>query len=279
MDLKALNYFVAAYEEGNITAAAKRCHISQPSISAAISSLEDSLGIVAFTRHKRGVTPTEAGERLYSGSRRLLSDAAALESMFKPQQKTHQLTLGLMTALDVHQVITLLKPLMDQYPHLDLKITRDNEPCDGRIICQQARSDKENAVALWHEKFVIAFPEAHPLSVKKDLVLTDLVNIPLVAREYCGNELMDAAQLAGVELNVVATAFSEEWAVALVAAGFGVAIVPESYVRNEAKIVTRTFCNFDMQREVVFAFEGKKRKSDVMQWILSEWPGLINLNG
>lgn len=43
-DLRALGYFVAAYEEKSVTAAARRCFIAQPSISAAIRNLESALG-------------------------------------------------------------------------------------------------------------------------------------------------------------------------------------------------------------------------------------------
>jgi DNA-binding transcriptional LysR family regulator len=51
MDIRELRYFAAVFRERNLTAAAKRCFISQPSISAAITNLEAELGTALFIRH------------------------------------------------------------------------------------------------------------------------------------------------------------------------------------------------------------------------------------
>lgn len=269
MDLRALNYFVAAYEEGNITAAAKRCHISQPSISSAISGLEESLNITVFSRHKKGVTPTPAGERLYIASRRLLSDAEALKAMFKSDKEVQKLTLGLMTALDVNRVMALLKPIIDKFENLDLHITKDGEVCDARIICLRHKKAHEKFVPLWKEKFVLALPEGHPLTLKEEMFLADIENVPLVARDYCGNELIEGAHAVGLKLKIVATAFSEEWAVALVSAGLGVAILPEGYISAEHKIVARRFSNMELERQVGIAYDETKKMPEALNMILA----------
>ncbi len=65
MDIRSLRYFIAAYEGGSISAAARRCHVAQPSISTALAQLEEHLGTPLFERHRRGITPTEEGHRLY----------------------------------------------------------------------------------------------------------------------------------------------------------------------------------------------------------------------
>ena len=55
MDIRELRYFSAVFEARSLTAAARRCFVSQPSISAAIASLEAELGASLFIRHKKGV--------------------------------------------------------------------------------------------------------------------------------------------------------------------------------------------------------------------------------
>lgn len=60
--LKQIEYFVAAAETGSITAASRRVHISQPSISAAIAQLEAVFGITLFIRHHAaGLSLTQEG--------------------------------------------------------------------------------------------------------------------------------------------------------------------------------------------------------------------------
>ena len=72
MDMRELRYFIAVFEECNLTAAAKRSFVSQPSISVAIADLEQELGTTLFIRHKKGVTPTASADDLYPLARRLV---------------------------------------------------------------------------------------------------------------------------------------------------------------------------------------------------------------
>ena len=61
-----LGYFVVVAQEGQITRAAAKLHMTQPSLSQAITQLEDELGLQLFERHARGVSLTSAGERFYA---------------------------------------------------------------------------------------------------------------------------------------------------------------------------------------------------------------------
>jgi DNA-binding transcriptional LysR family regulator len=74
MDIRELRYFAAVFRERNLTAAAKRCFISQPSISAAITNLEAELGAALFIRHKKGMAPTEAAEQFHAVARRIIDE-------------------------------------------------------------------------------------------------------------------------------------------------------------------------------------------------------------
>ena len=82
MELRELRYFLAVYETGSVTAAARRCFISQPSISAALAALERELETTLFVRHRKGVAATAAAEALYVRARRLVDDALSLKALF-----------------------------------------------------------------------------------------------------------------------------------------------------------------------------------------------------
>src|SRR3954454_5466954 len=77
-ELRLIEYFAAVAETGNVTRAAERLHISQPSLSAAVRQLEAQLGVARLDRHGRRVTITEAGELLALRGRHLLAEADAL---------------------------------------------------------------------------------------------------------------------------------------------------------------------------------------------------------
>ena len=64
MDIKQLLYFVTVVDEGNISSAAKKLHISQPPLSTQIRLLEEELGSILFERGARKIQLTEAGRML-----------------------------------------------------------------------------------------------------------------------------------------------------------------------------------------------------------------------
>ena len=79
MNLKQLEYFVAIAEEGQITAAARRLHISQPPLSYELAQLERELDTQLVRRGPRGVSLTEAGRLLHERATRILAMATATE--------------------------------------------------------------------------------------------------------------------------------------------------------------------------------------------------------
>ena len=80
-------YYVTTAECGNITEAAEKLFISQPSLSNAIHNLEKEMGIVAFVRSNKGVVLTRDGEKLLSFSRMLLEQADIMKEHFGTGEK------------------------------------------------------------------------------------------------------------------------------------------------------------------------------------------------
>lgn len=82
MTLQQLTYLVTAAECGNMTEAAEKLFISQPSLSAAIKNLEEEMGVTVFVRSNKGIVPTRDGEELLSYARMLLEQAEIMKDRF-----------------------------------------------------------------------------------------------------------------------------------------------------------------------------------------------------
>ena len=82
MTLQQLKYLVTVAECKNISEAAEKLYISQPSLSAAIHNLEEEMGVTAFARSNKGVSVTREGEELLSFARNLLEQADIMKERF-----------------------------------------------------------------------------------------------------------------------------------------------------------------------------------------------------
>jgi DNA-binding transcriptional LysR family regulator len=248
MDLRELGYFVAVFEEHSVSAAARRCFVSQPSVSEALASLEHALSVKLFVRHRKGVTATAAGEQLYPIAHRLVSEVRALPAQFTEPQHRRPLRVALMRSLDVVRTRDLLARAT--HAGAELLVVDEDDEADLRVASRVLREDGEAFIRLWDERYVVALPRLHPLARKTVIRAADLVGQRIVMRCHC--EAAERFRLEGAAVNIVAVATSEEWAVALVSAGIGIAVVPEGTVSTSTTpdVVRRPLREAGAKREV-----------------------------
>jgi DNA-binding transcriptional LysR family regulator len=260
MDIRELRYFAAVFRERNLTAAARRCFISQPSISTAITNLEAELGTTLFIRHKKGVAPTEAAEQFHAVARRIIDDADAARNLFRKPSTRCALTLGLMRTLDQPRTIALLKPLTAN-SDIALRLVGADEAADARIVSKNIIDPDEHFVPLWTERYVAALPPSHPLTLKQCLRTSDFAGVPMIDRCHC--EQHEFFGRTAPPRKPAAIAESEDWAMALVAAGVGVAIVPEGVARANPDVAVREI-EVDVKRQVGLAYSSARPPSEVL---------------
>ncbi|MCK1272427.1 MULTISPECIES: LysR family transcriptional regulator [Bradyrhizobium] len=266
MDIRELRYFAAVYRERNLTAAARVCFVSQPSISTAITHLEAELGTTLFIRHKKGVAPTASAEQFHTLARRIIDETDAARSLFRrPSTKTN-VTLGLMRTLDVPRTIALLKPLTAR-ADIALRLVGSDERADARIISKSVLRADEHFVALWSERYVAALPPSHPLALKEKLRTADLAGVPLIDRCHC--EQSEFFRRNPQARQTAAIAQSEDWAMALVAAGVGIAIVPEGVARGNPDVAVREI-EVKVKREVGLAYRASVPLPDALKDLVSK---------
>lgn len=257
MDTRALRYFVAIYEGGSISAASKRLFVAQPALSSALAQLEERLGTTLFVRHRKGVSATEAAQTLYVHARRILGELGALEGLFQTPTETTSLHLALMPALSATRVGEFLKQLLANQPGLKLRLVELGEEAEARLVAERLRRTGEDFVPLWEESYVLALPHGHPLTLKPALKLQDLHGLALIERCHCElhDEVAGALSRYRVEPEIVARAQHEEWASALVAAGVGVALLPEGSVQHHSDIMTRPLDGLRLSRRIGLAHD------------------------
>jgi DNA-binding transcriptional LysR family regulator len=118
MELRELRGFVAVVEEGGLSAAARRLHMSQPAVSQLVAALERQLGVQLLVRSNTGVHPTEAGQTLLAEARAVLSrhDQAVATMARHAADGPAVLRIGVPLELPVGLLSRPLAALADSHP-------------------------------------------------------------------------------------------------------------------------------------------------------------------
>jgi len=126
MDLKTMEYYVAVVEEGSITRAAERLHMSQPPLTVRLKALEAELGVALLARHGRGVEPTPAGRVFADRARRLLRDVqrTAEAARLVGQGVAGTLTVAPGGSVSPSLLASLLGALRSQAPDVAISVQR-----------------------------------------------------------------------------------------------------------------------------------------------------------
>lgn len=128
MELSTLQYFREVARLGNITAAARKLGLTQPTLSIAIQHLEKELGAVLLLRHRGGVTLTDAGESLLSHADEVfaLLERAAVTIADLGSDLVGHYVLGCNESLGAYFLPRLLPGLLREAPRLGLAVHNAN---------------------------------------------------------------------------------------------------------------------------------------------------------
>jgi DNA-binding transcriptional LysR family regulator len=187
-ELRLIRYFVAVGEEENVTRAAERLHVSQPSLSAAIKQLEQQLGVELLQRSGRGVALTPAGSLLLHRGRELLelSQRVVEEVRARGSAPAGRLRLGLSPTARYGIVPGLLAACAAEAPAAMIYTSEDTT---GALVRHVAQGRLDLAVTfcmgsqppegvelmlLRDEPAVVHMPASHPLAERSAVDVRDL---------------------------------------------------------------------------------------------------------
>lgn len=123
MKLTQLNYFNAICECGSISKASKKLHVSQPSISAAIISLENELGVNLYYRIGKKLVLTPEGLTLSSLAKSLLDDADKLVNVMKDMgNKKNNIKVGIPPMIGSFLFPRIFNGFKQNYPNINLEL-------------------------------------------------------------------------------------------------------------------------------------------------------------
>jgi LysR family nitrogen assimilation transcriptional regulator len=145
MDSRQLRYFIAVYEQRNLSRAADQTSVAQSALSHHISNLEAEFATPLFERKPRGMEPTAAGERLYEHARIILRAMASAEREIKQGSATiaGDISIGMANSGVKAIGVPLMRAVLAKYPDLKLALT---ESLSGSTLLHLMASDVDLAL-------------------------------------------------------------------------------------------------------------------------------------
>ncbi len=131
-DWNQIRSFLAAYEEGSLSAGARALGLTQPTLSRQITELEEELGVIVFERGRRGLSLTQTGLELLDHVR-AMGEAASLISLAASGQSQAiegQVCISASDALSTYHLPAILKRLKEIAPGIQIEVVASNELSD-----------------------------------------------------------------------------------------------------------------------------------------------------
>ncbi|NNG37726.1 LysR family transcriptional regulator [Flexivirga sp. ID2601S] len=245
MDLKQLRYFDTVAQTCHFGQAAERLHVAQPALSQAIRRLEADLGVELLTRTTRSVQLTPAGEFFHREVTRLLRelDASVAGARSIAGGRSGLLRIGFTGTSAYTQMSRLARLVRSALPAVavevqtDLLTPRQTELLgDGRLDLGVLRApvddDGIRTRHLLDEPLILALPADHRLVPESGLELGDVATDDFVTytdtRSVVYEAMVASCRDAGFSPTIAHRAPSTAASLALVAAGLGITLVPDS---------------------------------------------------
>ena len=241
MDMQKIQYFFAVIEHRNLSSAAQALRVSQPTLSRQMQTLENEFKTPLFVRGGRGMTLTEAGQRLHEGLRGLERQLRSLKddvaaALIEP---SGEVAFGIPPSPRTLIAVSLLQRFAKAYPHvvvrvveetsgqlrdliasgvLDVAITNAHEPGHG-VVSQP----------LGRERMLFVGPRHAKLSLQNKTPIERLAELPLIltTRPNSLRLIVEAGLSAqGLQPNVRLEADTLPLMTDLVSAGLGYTVLP-----------------------------------------------------
>lgn len=281
MNLKQLEAFVSIADEGSFSRAAKSLFLTQPTVSAHISSLEQELNVRLFVRNTKEVNLSEDGKTLYSYAKQMVSLQKQIEMVFDKTRKegSHCLRIAASSVPAQYLLPQILAQFSEKYPEEQFKLM---ETDSAKVVEQVVNYNVDigftgtvfekkhcQYIPFYQDELIIITPNSEKFRKLKEVKDTEderqdedkmwIQKEPVILREEGSGTRREAERLLknmGIhmeDLNIVASMENQETIKRSVSRGIGVSIISRLAAEEELR----------EEKILEFPLGGKQGKRDI----------------
>lgn len=252
MELRVLRYFQAVVYELNISRAAERLHVSQPTISRQLKDLEEELGVTLFDRNGHNLKLTDSGEYFSNQVNQILAlTDKTVENIHHEQEISGSIVIGSAESRSFLNIAQSINKLIKAHPKIKTNIISTNSEgiranlksgnYDFGIVMEPADKSEYNFLRLPGEsRWGLLLPRQAPLAKKDYLTFNDLDGKKIIISRQHGiaDQFKEWSQVDNPKFNVVATYNLLYNASLMVSAGVGYALCIDGIINtNQSDLV------------------------------------------
>ena len=277
IELVKIETFLRASETLSFSETAKQLHMSQPSVSHQIKTLEQELGVTLFERGGAGLRLTEAGRILLPWARRLLHDTKNIQEMMSSleQQVVGDLHIACSTTAGKYILPQLAARFRQRFPGIQVSIPACASEqvtlnlLEGKahlgVVSREVDDSEIETQEFFHDRISLIVPANHRWALRASIDPSELLEEPIIMREpTSGTRRVVLEELAKHDislgdLNVFMELGNAEAIVRTVAAGYGIGFVSTlaaSYPMERGSVIDVPVEGLTLERTIYMVRKG-----------------------
>lgn len=285
MELRVLRYFIEVAREQNITAAAERLHVTQPTLSKQLADLEAELGKQLFIRGKRKTTLTDDGMFLFRRAQEIVDLADKTQSAFNPSEDiiTGDIFIGCGETEGMTFVIDIIKGITEKHHDIRFHLYSGNDEdvserldkglVDFGLFVGRTKLEKYDYIQLpASDTWGLLMRKDCSLAQNETIKPEDMKKVPIL----CSRQALHSNELSGwlgydfAKLNILSTHNLVYNAALMVKAGLGCALSIENLINTMGTELTFRRLEPLIKADLFFAWKKYQVFSKASELLLNQ---------
>lgn len=197
--LTQYEYIVAVATYQRFSAAAKKCFVTQPTLSMQIKKLEEELGVSIFDRSKQPIITTDVGAQIVKQAKAILQEAERMTDIIEQFQNdiSGELRVGIIPTLAPYLLPLFVGDFIRSYPKISLQVREltteeiikglENDELDAGLLVTPLQHERIKEKPLFYEHILLYTHPEHPLAQKEHINMKELnsSDIWLLSEGHC----------------------------------------------------------------------------------------------